>query len=106
MTAADLNFAKSQADGLFRRKRLIGFGIPAVIVLYLSYIFFAFDLPGLAQRASLDNAVTLVSDSWSHKVHVTRNNRTPVKWNMPSRVNGRGAIPKINAPIGSAEMRL
>ena len=76
MTAADLNFAKSQADGLFRRKRLIGFGIPAVIVLYLSYIFFAFDLPGLAQRASLDNAVTLVSDSWSHKVHVTRNNRT------------------------------
>lgn len=80
MTALDMNAglgeAKLEAEKLFQRKRLVGFGIPAVIVLYLGYIFFAFDLPGLAQRANLENAITLASDSWSHKVHVTRNNRS------------------------------
>ena len=76
MTATDLSFAKHEADKLFQRKRLVGFGIPAVILVYLIYIFFAFDLPGLAQRANLDNALTLASDSWSHKVHVTRDNRS------------------------------
>ena len=76
MTAIDLETTRLQADALFRRKRLIGFGIPAVVLAYLVYIFFAFDLPGLAGRANWDNAVTLASDSWSHKVHVTRDNRS------------------------------
>ncbi len=76
MTAVDINAAKTSADQLFQRKKLIGFGIPAVIFAYLVYIFFAFDIPGLAGRANWDNAVTLASDSWSHKVHVTRDNRT------------------------------
>ncbi len=80
MTTIDWNFgldgAKLDAEKLFQRKRLIGFSIPVVILVYLTYIFFAFDLPGLAQRANLDNAVTLASDSWSHKVHVTRNNQS------------------------------
>lgn len=76
MTATDLSTTKLEAEKLFQRKRLFGFGIPAVIALYLVYIFFAFDLLGLMQRANMDNAVTLASDSWSHKVHVTRNNRT------------------------------
>ena len=76
MTATDLNLTKQNADNLFWRKRLIGFGIPAVIFAYLAYIFFAFDIAGLAGRANLDNAVTLASDSWSHKVHVTRDNRS------------------------------
>ncbi|MEM7470492.1 MAG: phosphonate ABC transporter, permease protein PhnE [Pseudomonadota bacterium] len=76
MTAVDLDATKLEAETLFQRKKLIGFGIPAVIFAYLVYIFFAFDLPGLAGRANLDNAVTLASDSWSHKVHVTRDNRS------------------------------
>ncbi len=76
MSVADIDLVKHQADRLFQRKRLIGFGIPVMITLYLTYIFFAFDLPSLAQRANLDNAVTLASDSWSHKVHVTRDNRS------------------------------
>ncbi|WP_299376105.1 phosphonate ABC transporter, permease protein PhnE [uncultured Tateyamaria sp.] len=76
MTATDLSMAKHTADRQFARKRLVGFAIPAVIAVYLAYIFFAFDLPGLAQRANLENAVTLASDSWSHKVHVTRDNRS------------------------------
>lgn len=76
MTAIDLDTTKIAADRLFQRKRLMGFSIPAVMLAYLTYIFFAFDLPGLAERANMDNAVTLVSDSWSHKVHVTRDNRS------------------------------
>lgn len=76
MSVTDLNLLKREAESLFERKRLIGFSIPAVIAVYLVYIFFAFDLPGLAQRINLNNAVTLASDSWSHKVHVTRDNRT------------------------------
>ena len=76
MSAMDLGATKFEAEKLFQRKRLISFGIPAVIAVYFIYIFFAFDLPGLAGRANLDNAVTLASDSWSYKVHVTRDNRT------------------------------
>ncbi|WP_109310526.1 phosphonate ABC transporter, permease protein PhnE [Ruegeria sp. AU67] len=76
MTATDLSLTKHTADKLFQRKRLIGFGIPAVIFAYLVCIFFVFDIPGLAQRANIDNAVTLASDSWSHKVHVTRDNHS------------------------------
>lgn len=76
MTTTDLSLTKHNADKLFQRKRLIGFGIPAVIFAYLLYIFFVFDIPGLAGRANLDNAVTLASDSWSYKVHVTRDNRS------------------------------
>ncbi|MEL7461293.1 MAG: phosphonate ABC transporter, permease protein PhnE [Pseudomonadota bacterium] len=76
MSTADLTFAKDQADALFRKKRLVSFAFPAVIFAYFVYIFFAFDIAGLAQRANWDNAVTLAADSWSHKVHVTRSNRT------------------------------
>jgi phosphonate transport system permease protein len=75
MTAVDIQAAKTHADGLFRRKRLFAFGVPAVILVYFTYIFFAFDLPGLVERANMDNARTLTSDIWSHKVHVTRDNR-------------------------------
>ena len=97
MTSADLTIAKQEAAQLFQRKRLIGFGIPAVITVYLVYIFFAFDLPGLAQRANLDNAVTLASDSWSHKVHVARDNRSG---DIRYAVEGerKGAYPESQRP--------
>jgi phosphonate transport system permease protein len=67
---------RAAADRLFTRKRLIAFGIPTLVLAYLAYVFFAFDVPGLAQRAKLENAVILMSDSVRHKVHVTRDNRT------------------------------
>ncbi|MEM9138911.1 MAG: phosphonate ABC transporter, permease protein PhnE [Pseudomonadota bacterium] len=75
MTAAALNDLKAQADARFQTKRLIAFGIPAAILAYFVYIFFAFDVIGLTQRAKMDNAVTLVADSYSHKTHFTRLNR-------------------------------
>ncbi|MFP4327984.1 MAG: phosphonate ABC transporter, permease protein PhnE [Paracoccaceae bacterium] len=66
---------RAGADRLFARKRRIAFTVPAAILAYFVYIFFAFDLPGLAERARLDNARVLVSDSYSYKTHVTRDNR-------------------------------
>ena len=59
-----------------RRKRLIAFGVPTAIVAYFIYLFFSFDIAGLAQRLRLDNAAILVSDFVSHKTHVTRDNRS------------------------------
>lgn len=60
----------------FAHKRKIALAVPAVLMLYLSYIFVVFDVPGLAERASMDNAVILLSDAVSHKIHVTQDNRS------------------------------
>ena len=62
----------------FRSKRLIAFATPVVILAYFTYIFFAFDVAGLASRARLDNAAILLSDFWSYKTHVTRDNASGV----------------------------
>ncbi|PRY77248.1 phosphonate transport system permease protein [Yoonia maritima] len=61
--------------GHFQRKRMMSFAVPAVILCYFAYIFVAFDIGGLAERANLQNARTLVSDAYSYKTHVTRDNR-------------------------------
>ncbi|MFN3955080.1 MAG: phosphonate ABC transporter, permease protein PhnE [Pararhodobacter sp.] len=66
---------RATVSGQFRRKKTIAFAIPALVLLYLSYVFFAFDVPGLTQRARMDNAVILLSDAISYKTHVTRDNR-------------------------------
>lgn len=60
----------------FDRKRKLAFAIPAAIIAYLLYAAISFDVAGLAQRARFDNAAILLSDFWSHKTHVTRDNRT------------------------------
>lgn len=60
----------------FRRRRLAALAVPAAILAYLAYAFVAFDVAGLAGRARLDNSAILLSDFVSHKVHVTRDNRT------------------------------
>src|SRR6056297_1697193 len=64
------------ASGFFRRKKFMAFAVPAVILAYFVYVFFAFDIPGLAERARMDNARILIADSYSYKTHVTRDNRT------------------------------
>nr|WP_074221464.1 phosphonate ABC transporter, permease protein PhnE [Rhodovulum sp. ES.010] len=76
MTAEALGARKHAADRLIRGKRLVAFGGPAAVLVYLVYIFFSFDIPGLADRARPDNAATLVRDTYSYKTHVTRNNRS------------------------------
>tara|TARA_R110000765_G_scaffold2301_1_gene6499 strand:+ start:92673 stop:93965 length:1293 start_codon:yes stop_codon:yes gene_type:complete len=63
------------ADRSLTRKRMFTLAAPAVILAYLTYVFVAFDVAGLADRVSLSNMQTLVSDTYSYKVHVTRDNR-------------------------------
>lgn len=62
-------------QAMFRRKRLIALSVPVAILAYLVYVFFAFDVPALAQKARWDNARILLSDFVSYKTHVTRDNR-------------------------------
>ncbi|MDO6729930.1 phosphonate ABC transporter, permease protein PhnE [Marinovum sp. 2_MG-2023] len=73
--AAPTDLLKSRAQAHLSRKKIVALAVPAVILVYLTYVFFAFDIPGLSQRASLDNARALVADSYSYKTHVTRDNR-------------------------------
>ncbi len=97
--ATDLSIEelKSEADRLFGRKRLVNFGLPALVLVYLVYVFFAFDVPGLAARANWDNGRTLVADSYSYKTHVERDNRTG---EISAAIEGerKGAYPEGEAP--------
>lgn len=60
----------------FKTRRLTAIAIPALILLYLTYVCISFDIAGLAARARLDNAAILTADFISYKTHVTRDNRT------------------------------
>ena len=60
----------------FARRRRVAFTIPFVILAYLTYAAISFDIASLVKRASFENASILLSDFWSHKTHVTRDNRT------------------------------
>ena len=99
MTATDTraDSAKTAAARLFQRKRLVNFGLPAVILAYFVYIFFAFDIPGLSERASLDNARTLVADSYSYKTHVLYDDRSG---DLEIAIEGerKGTYPQGEAP--------
>ena len=72
---ADTSLTLQVTNG-FARKRLLSFAAPLVILVYLGYIFVSFDVAGLFARAKLDNAGILLSDFWSYKTHVTRDNRS------------------------------
>lgn len=82
---------------LFRRKRLLSMGLPALALAYLAYTFFAFDIPGLADRARLDNAAILVADTYSYKTHVIRDNRQGA-FSIAIEGETRGAYPPGAAP--------
>mgnify|MGYP001800208034 FL=1 len=75
MTMLDTADLKGSADRVMARKRLISFALPGLVLAYLTYVFFAFGVPELLQKASGDNARALMADTYSHKVHVTRDNR-------------------------------
>lgn len=67
---------RAEVGALFARKRLLAFAAPTAILLYLVYVFFAFDISGIANRARMDNVRILLSDFWTYKTHVTRDNRS------------------------------
>lgn len=101
MTTFDTNLTpaelKQEAAQLFLKKRLLSFALPAAVLAYMAYVFVAFDVAGLWQRASLENARTLVSDSYSYKTHVTRDNRSGA---VSVAIEGerKGAYPEGTAP--------
>ena len=74
LTASTLP-AQQTASRSFRRKRMAGLAAPVLILLYLTYVFFAFDVAGLGDRINVSNMKTLVADSYSYKTHVARDNR-------------------------------
>lgn len=67
---------RSAATALFARKRMWSLGLPLLVLAYLAYIFFSFDISGIVERARPDNARILVADAYSFKTHVTRDNRS------------------------------
>ncbi|MCZ8336085.1 MAG: phosphonate ABC transporter, permease protein PhnE [Rhodobacteraceae bacterium] len=75
MTMTDPALAPSILQSM-RRKRRIALAVPAAIIAYLIYAAISFDIANLVQRARFDNAAILLSDFWSHKTHVTRDNRS------------------------------
>ena len=75
MTDAAVTDMAGTAEHLIKRKRLIAFAVPGVLLAYFVYIFFAFDIAGLYKRAQPENALILAADTWSHKVHVNRSHR-------------------------------
>ena len=74
LTAATLP-AQQTASRSFRRKRIASLAAPVLILVYLAYVFFAFDVAGLGDRINVSNMKTLVADSYSYKTHVARDNR-------------------------------
>nr|WP_233557089.1 phosphonate ABC transporter, permease protein PhnE [Gemmobacter lutimaris] len=71
--------------------------VPAVICAYFVYIFFAFDIAGIAARLRPDNAVILLSDFWSYKTHVTRDNRSG-RLSVAIEGEAKGAYPEGQLP--------
>ncbi|WP_171100654.1 phosphonate ABC transporter, permease protein PhnE [Ruegeria sp. HKCCD7255] len=88
---------KVDAERLFNRKRIVNFGLPGLVLVYLIYVFFAFDVPGLAERANWENGKTLVSDSYSYKTHVERDNRNG-EISVAIEGERKGAYPDGSAP--------
>ncbi|WP_299599889.1 phosphonate ABC transporter, permease protein PhnE [uncultured Tateyamaria sp.] len=75
MTMLDTADLKGSAGRVMSRKRIVSFALPALVLTYLTYVFFAFGVPDLIAKASGTNARALMADTYSHKVHVTRDNR-------------------------------
>ncbi|MEP3439951.1 MAG: phosphonate ABC transporter, permease protein PhnE [Sulfitobacter sp.] len=72
MTSASIYAATTTQ---FSRKTRLAIAAPLVVLAYFAYICVSFDVAGLSQRINLDNARTLVSDSYSYKTHVQQDNR-------------------------------
>ncbi len=96
-TNLTIDALKAETDHLFSRKRLVNFGLPSLVLAYLIYVFFAFDMPGLAERANWGNGKTLVADSYSYKTHIARDNRTG---EVSAAIEGerKGAYPEGETP--------
>ena len=71
----DITHLQAAATHNISRKKFGMFSAMVMLIVYGVYIVISFDILGLSQRASLDNAKILIRDSYSYKVHVARDNR-------------------------------
>lgn len=94
---ADISNLQTAATQAIGRKKFAIIGALVALSAYCIYVFFAFDILGLSQRASLDNAKILVSDSYSYKVHVARDNRSN-KVSVKIEGETKGAYPEGEKP--------
>ena len=67
---------RGQSLAAIKRRSLLCFAIPGLILAYLVYVFFAFEVNDAFEDAKLDNAKILVGDSYSYKTVVSHDNRS------------------------------
>ncbi|MGB3315149.1 MAG: phosphonate ABC transporter, permease protein PhnE [Albidovulum sp.] len=97
IAATDMDALRVGVAQRFGMRKRLSLAVPGLILLYLTYIFFAFDIPGVASRARPENAAVLLGDFWSYKTHVTRDNRTGA---VTTAIEGerKGEYPEGTAP--------
>ncbi|TXR54524.1 phosphonate ABC transporter, permease protein PhnE [Reinekea thalattae] len=64
-----------KAQAFIRGKQKVALAIPAIIFAYFVYVFFAFDILGLVERARPENGALIMKDMVSYKTHFQRDNR-------------------------------
>lgn len=101
---------KQTATALIARKRMLAIATPTVLLAYLVYLFFAFDIAGLVDRARMDNAAILVADSYSYKTHITHDNRNGgLTYAIEGENKGtypEGMVPDFATPTGEDAVRI
>ncbi|MEC9346583.1 MAG: phosphonate ABC transporter, permease protein PhnE [Pseudomonadota bacterium] len=63
-------------ERVVRRGSLLPMAIAAAVAAYLVYTWFAFGMTGILLNANVDKGILLISDAVTHKIHVTRLNRS------------------------------
>lgn len=67
---------EAEVSARLARRRLVNLGVPGLILAYLVYAFFAFDVPGLVNRADPEKALHFVRDSVAYKIVTVRDSRS------------------------------
>ena len=67
---------RGQSLAAIKNRSLLCFAIPGLILAYLVYVFFAFEVNDALKDAKFDNAKILVGDSYSYKTVVSHDNRS------------------------------
>lgn len=89
---------RAQVSQNFLRMKLVAFGVPSLILLYFIYIAISFDFAGITERAKVDKATTLLSDTYSYKTHVTKSNRGAGDFTIAIEGEKKGRYPKGETP--------
>jgi len=74
--AADIDSRHAGVIARSRRQAYLPIALFAATLLYLTYAFFAFDIPRLLSSSKLERGALLATDSFAHKVHITKTVRS------------------------------